>query len=186
MKNIIFNGGSIEEMMAEREASKVIAELKEKFDTENVDFWQCEPSFEAGVMLITPAQEEDFLEDQKGKGFIFHQEPYYVKNGNTAGLPYFAVEVKLNKVNKTCKCGKIKVFNKEENPRKPFSNKSQIFIIEENEYIDTEGNYYCPDCLIKAGGDRAANFGRFFWFSCQYPEVFREIVQIFPELKQYI
>lgn len=95
MKNIIFNGGSIEEMMAEGEASEVIAELKEKFDTENVDFWQSEPRFEAGVMLITPEQEADFLEDQKGKGFTFHQEPYYMKNGNTAGLPYFAVEVKI-------------------------------------------------------------------------------------------
>lgn len=154
MKNIIFNGGSVEEIMAEREASEVVEELKEKFSTENVDFWQGEPTFEAGVMLITSEQEADFLEDQKGKDFTFHQEPYYVKNGNTAGLPYFAVEVKTNKINKTCRCGKIKVFNKEKDLRKPFSNKSQIYIIEKNEYIDTEGNYYCPDCLIKAGGDR--------------------------------
>lgn len=37
-----------------------------------------------------------------------------------------------------------------------------------------------------AGRNRAANFGRFFWFSRQYPDIFKEMCFIFPGLKQYI
>lgn len=92
MKNIIFNAGSIEEILTEREGVEVIASLQKKFNTENVDFWQCEPGFREGIFLITPEQEEDFREDFKGCNMEL--DPHYCKNGNTAGLPYFAVEVK--------------------------------------------------------------------------------------------